>query len=172
MHARDIASFVTRVTGMLREQKSLTDYDISGVTINDLDVEGVQITGSNLCGVRFERVAMKKAVFHLVFCDSAAFLGCDFSASTIQNSVFAGSLIENCRFSDCELLQCNFMGVRCRTTVYDHSNLYASRFIASSFVDVGMKDCNLTRVRFDGSVSGIDFRSSNTNEAAFGQEVR
>ena len=31
-----------------------------------------------------------------------------------------------------------------------------------------MRDCNLTRARFDRTVSGsVDFRASNTNEARF-----
>lgn len=151
----------------LRNRKRLMDYDISGVTLSGFSAAGVQIAGCNLSGITLERVSLEKAVFQLVYCDSASVAGCDFSGGTFQHSVFAGSELRDCNFSGCDLLLCNFMGVRCAGVTFDHSNLYASRFISGSFERVGMRDCNLTRARFDKDASGIDFRSSNTNEADF-----
>ena len=42
---------------------------------------------------------------------------------------------------------------------------------SASFAGVGMRDCNLVRVHFDRDVSGVEFKSSNTNEALFGEEA-
>ncbi len=167
VHCDDVVSYARRIAEILHGEKRLVDYDISGITLADLDASGVQVSGCNLAGLRLRSVLLRKSSFQLVFCDSAEILACDFSGSTLLNSVFAGSLIEECLFAESDLLQCNFMGIRCRATTFNHSNLYASRFLGGSFEGVGMKDCNLTRVRFDGTVRGVDFRSSNTNEATF-----
>jgi uncharacterized protein YjbI with pentapeptide repeats len=94
----------------------------------------------------------------------------DFTGSTIQNSIFAAALIEEASFSESDLLQCNFMGARLRKTLFDHSNLYGSRFIGASFDEVGMRDCNMKRVCFSRGATGVDFRASNTNEALFVEE--
>ena len=52
--------------------------------------------------------------------------------------------------------------------IFDHSNLYGSRFVASLLESVTMKDCNLMRASFDAAHrTAVDFRSSNTNEATF-----
>jgi uncharacterized protein YjbI with pentapeptide repeats len=44
--------------------------------------------------------------------------------------------------------------------------------LEGEFDSVGMKDCNLTRARFTAGVKGIDFSSSNLNEARFVEEGR
>jgi fluoroquinolone resistance protein len=167
MHCGDLHAHEKRISEMLRREKRLVDHDISGITLTDLHADGTQISGCNLYGVRMKRVTLSHASFQLVFLDSADMEGCDFSAASIQNSVFAGSIFSKCSFADSDLLQCNFMGIRCRGVSFDHSNLYASRFLGGSFENVGMRDCNLTRVRFTAGVSGVDFCSSNTNEASF-----
>lgn len=166
-HCEDVDAYAKKIRELLLEERRLSDYDISGITLSDIDLSAVHFSGCNLSEIHLERVTLKKAIFHLVFCDSAGIVGSDFSGSNIKNSVFAGSLIEDSLFSDCDILQCSFLGVRCRAVVFDHSNLYSSRFLGGSFQEVGMKDCNLTRARFNRNVSGVDFRSSNTNEASF-----
>jgi uncharacterized protein YjbI with pentapeptide repeats len=167
LHSKDLDSYERRIAMMLQREKRLVDYDISGITLEDFKAEDAQISGCNLRGVRIRRVSLPNALLGLVFLDSAEMEDCDFSAASIQNSVFAGSLLSRCSFRSSDLLQCNFMGIRCRAVSFDHSNLYASRFLGGSFSEVGMKDCNLTRARFTAGVTGVDFRSSNTNEASF-----
>ncbi len=166
-HFPDSAAYSAMIADLLRREKKLVDYDISGISLTDLDVAGASIQGCNLGGVSLQRVKLRKAFFHLVYCDFSAMTACDLTGSTLQNSVFGGSEMRDCIFEDCEIAQCNFLGVRFSRVSFNHSNLYASRFISGAFTDVGMKDCNLTRVRFGVKPSGVDFRSSNTNEADF-----
>jgi uncharacterized protein YjbI with pentapeptide repeats len=171
-HCDDLTSYSRRISETLRREKKLVDHDISGIMLQDLDANGVQISGCNMRGTAFYRVSMRGAVLHLVFCDHAELRACDFSASMIRNTVFADSLVEDSLFEDCELLQCNFMGVRAKNVTFDHSNLYASRFLGCVFDRVGMNDCNLTRARFDRNARDIDFRSSNVNEARFVEPIK
>jgi len=90
----------------------------------------------------------------------------------MQNSVYAGSTISGCSFVDSEIVQVNFLGVRCVRTRFDHSDLYGSRFVGSIMEVVSMKDCNLTRTTFDeGHRTVVDFHSSNTNETIFLEPV-
>jgi uncharacterized protein YjbI with pentapeptide repeats len=80
--------------------------------------------------------------------------------------------LSGCSFVDCEIVQVNFLGIRCVRTGFDHSNLYGSRFVGSLMEAVSMKDCNLTRTTFDvGHRTAVDFHSSNTNEATFLEPV-
>jgi uncharacterized protein YjbI with pentapeptide repeats len=86
--------------------------------------------------------------------------------------VFAGARIENCDFSGSDIVRCNLCGVQCADTLFDESDLYASRFIASSLNRVGLKDCNLKQARFEHArVSEADFRYSNTEDAFFEAKV-
>ncbi len=67
-----------------------------------------------------------------------------------------------------ELVQVNYLGIRGVRTVFDHSNLYGSRFVGSWLEKVSMRDCNLKRAFFDLSHrQTVDFRTSNTEEASF-----
>ena len=64
-------------------------------------------------------------------------------------------------------------GIQCRETLFNESDLYASRFIASSLSRVGFKDCNLKQVRFEhAQISEVDFRYSNTEDATFEKKVQ
>ncbi len=171
-HCPDVEAFTAEIADILRTRKHLADMDISGITLSGIDVEGVRLSGCNLGRVRFRKVTLRKAVIHLLFMDGAEISGCDFSSGTIHNSVFAGSVITDTLFEDSDILQCSFVGARLQQTRFDHSHLYASRFTAAAFAGVGMKDCNLIRVRFDREVSGVEFKSSNTMEAIFGEEMR
>jgi uncharacterized protein YjbI with pentapeptide repeats len=146
-HCEDVLEYEKTIIDMLRNRKCLIDYDISGI--------------------RLERVKLEKAAFQLVFSDSSHFTACDFTGSSFQNSILAGSDLRDCTFTGCDILLCNLNGIQCRNVTFDHSNLYASRFIGGRFEKVGMRDCNLIRTRFDREDAGIDFRSSNTNEADF-----
>ncbi len=166
-HCGDLHAYEKQIAELLSSQKRLTDYDISGISLSDVEVEGVTVSGCNLQGVRCGRLVLKAANFQLVFCDGAEFRECNLDGSTVVNSVFAGSVFDGCSFSNCDLLQCNFMGAQCRDTVFDHSNLYAGRFLKAAFQNVNMRDCNVMRVRFDAKVTGVDFHASNTNEATF-----
>ena len=128
----------------------------------------MQIERCDLSGAVLERVRLSCSIFQLVFLDGAVLTDCNFSGAKIRSALFADSRIEGCTFTDCDLVLCNLMGVRCGGTVFDHSNLYGSRFIGARFEKVSMRDCNLTRTFFTrGQEADIDFRSSNTNEAIF-----
>jgi uncharacterized protein YjbI with pentapeptide repeats len=171
-HCRDLEAYSKKIVDILVQEKKIVDYDIAGIFLREVDLSGVQITACNLKGVRLYGAVLKRSVLKLVFSDRMEMSGCDFSGSTLQNSVFAGSLVEDCIFEDCDLLQCNFMGVIARRSSFSHSNLYASRFIGGEFDSVTMKDCSLTRTRFNADVRGIDFHSSNLNEARFVEAQR
>jgi uncharacterized protein YjbI with pentapeptide repeats len=146
----------------------LRDLDLPGIIMKDVDLSGADISGCRFTAATFHRVKLGGAQIQLSFLDRATFTECDFSGANIHNSVLAGSLITGCTFVDCEIVQVNFLGVRCVQTGFDHSDLYGSRFVASLMEQVSMKDCNLTRTTFDaGHRATVDFRSSNTNEAAF-----
>ncbi len=166
-HCEDLHEYEKTIADILRSRKCLIDYDICGIRLADLTSVGVEISGSNLSGIRLERVKLEKASFQLVFSDSSRLAACDFTGSSFQNSILAGSDLSDCTFSGCDILLCNLNGIQCKNVTFDHSNLYASRFIRGRFEKVGMRDCNLIRARFDREVAGIDFRSSNTNEADF-----
>jgi uncharacterized protein YjbI with pentapeptide repeats len=166
-HCEDVLEYEKTIIDMLRNRKCLIDYDISGIRLADFAAAGVEISGCNLSGIRLERVKLEKAAFQLVFSDSSHFTACDFTGSSFQNSILAGSDLRDCTFTGCDILLCNLNGIQCRNVTFDHSNLYASRFIGGRFEKVGMRDCNLIRTRFDREDAGIDFRSSNTNEADF-----
>lgn len=172
LHCADIPGYEKRITDILKSERKLADYDINGTSISGLTMEGVTFTGCNLQGVRWDGLVFHRATFQLSFFDGSGFRQCDFSGSTAVNCIFAASLFQDCILPDCDLLQCNFLGVRCRDTSFDHSNLYAGRFIRATFANVGMRDCNLKRVRFDAKVTGVDFRASNTEEASYLEESR
>jgi uncharacterized protein YjbI with pentapeptide repeats len=163
------------VMGLLRSLGSpaaLRDLDLPGIILTDVDLSAAEISGCRFTAATFLRVKFGGAQIQLSFLDRATFTECDFSGANIQNSVLAGSMLTGCSFVDCEIVQANFLGIRCVRTGFDHSDLYGSRFVGSLMEQVSMKDCNLTRTTFDeGHRTGVDFRSSNTNEAVFLEPV-
>jgi uncharacterized protein YjbI with pentapeptide repeats len=149
----------------------LEDLDLAGVRLQDLDLSGALVSGCRLTASTFLRVKLAGCQVSLSFLDRATFEDCDFSGASVQNSVFAGSRLAGCSFEDCEIVQVNFLGIQAERVRFDHSNLYGSRFIGALLVSVSMRDCNLTRTYFDlPHRDGVDYRSSNTNEALF-QEI-
>jgi uncharacterized protein YjbI with pentapeptide repeats len=137
-----------------------------------VDLGAAEISGCRFTAATFLRVRFRGARIQLSFLDRATFTECDFSGADIQNSVLAGSTVTGCSFVDCEIVQVNFLGIRCVRTGFDHSDLYGSRFVGSLMEGVSMKDCNLTRTTFDaGHRTEVDFHSSNTNEATFLETV-
>jgi uncharacterized protein YjbI with pentapeptide repeats len=147
---------------------SLVDLDLPGITLSDIDLSGAEISGSRLTAASFRRVSFAGAQLYMSFLDRASFEACDFTGASVMNCVFGGSLLHDCTFVDCEIVQGNFLGIHGLRTVFDHSNLYGSRFIASVLEAVSMRDCNLTRTTFDAAHRpSVDFHSSNTNEALF-----
>ena len=159
------------VRGLLRSlgsPASLDDLDLPGVIVSDVDLSAAEISGCRFTAATFLRVRFSGAQVHLSFLDRATFTDCDFSGANIKNSVLAGSTVTGCSFTDCEIVQVNFLGIRCERSIFDHSDLYGSRFVGSLMEGVSMKDCNLTRTTFDaGHRTAVDFRSSNINEATF-----
>jgi uncharacterized protein YjbI with pentapeptide repeats len=168
VHNGDTAGLLRGILEPRQGHPMLVDLDLAGVGLVDADLSSAEITGCRLTAATFLRVKFCGAQIQLSFLDRAVFTDCDFSGASILNSVFAGSELEGCSFLDCEIVQANFLGIHGVRTSFDHSNLYGSRFLASVLEGVTMKDCNLTRTGFDaGHRSTVDFRSSNTAEAAF-----
>ena len=159
------------IRGLLRSlgsPASLHDLDLPGIIISDVDLGAAEISGCRFTAATFLRVTFNRAQIQLSFLDRATFTECDFSGANIKNSVLAGSTVTGCSFVDCEIVQVNFLGIRCERTGFDHSDLYGSRFVGSLMQEVSMKDCNLTRTTFDEvHRTAVDFRSSNINEATF-----
>jgi uncharacterized protein YjbI with pentapeptide repeats len=166
VHCADLAGLLR---GLLQHPpQRLVDLDLPGISIADADLRGAEIAGCRLTAATFQRVSFIGAQFQMSFLDRAVFSKCDFSGAAILNCVFAGSQLHDCIFIDCEIVQANFLGIHGLRTVFDHSNLYGSRFLASVLENVSMKDCNLTRTFFDAAHRpAVDFHSSNTNEATF-----
>jgi uncharacterized protein YjbI with pentapeptide repeats len=168
VHCPDVPGLLRSLPREKPARTIFADLDLAGVTLTDLPLDGAEIGGCRFTAATFERVSFCGAQLSLSFFDRGTFIGCDFSGATIMNCVFAGSELRDCRFEDCEIVQVNFLGIHGRRTPFDHSNLYGSRFVGSVLEEVSMRDCNLTRTFFDASHQAVvDFRSSNTAEAAF-----
>jgi uncharacterized protein YjbI with pentapeptide repeats len=166
VHCADLPGLLTGL--LLHPPQRMVDLDLPGISLADADLSGAEIAGCRLTAATFQRVSFTGAQIQMSFLDRAVFSECDFSGAAILNCVFAGSQIHDCIFIDCEIVQANFLGIHGLRTTFDHSNLYGSRFLASVMEKVSMKDCNLTRTFFDAAHRpGVDFHSSNTNEAMF-----
>jgi uncharacterized protein YjbI with pentapeptide repeats len=172
VHHPDPEGHVMSLLRTLGRPAGLRDLDLPGIIVSDVDLSAAEISGCRFTAATFLRVKFGGAQIQLSFLDRATFTECDFSGANIQNSVLAGSLLSGCSFVDCEIVQVNFLGIRCVRTGFDHSDLYGSRFVGSLLEQVSMKDCNLTRTTFDvGHRTVVDFHSSNTNEASFLEPV-
>ncbi len=168
VHHPDAAAHVRGLLVPVDGRIILADLDLAGIGLADLDLSGCQLTGCRLTASTLQRVKLSGASIQLCFLDRATILDCDFSGATILNTVFAGSKMEGCKLSDCEVIQVNFLGIRGVRTLFDHSNLYGSRFVGSWLENVSMRDCNLKRASFDlAHRQVVDFRSSNVDEASF-----
>ena len=135
--------------------------NLSTVELRDLDLSGKHIERCMLSAAAFQNVTFAGCRFRLVYMDFSRLEGCSFKGSSLHAVVLAGSRIT-------ELVGCNLSGINCRDTVFDESDLYASRFISAVLTKVGFKDCNLKQVRFEhAAISDTDFRYSNTEDAYF-----
>ncbi len=131
-HIADPARYEQELRQLIAQTDTLADMNLSFIELSELDLSGKNINRCILSHAGIQRVNLNNTRIRLLFVDFARISNCSFLASNIHNAVFAGSEIEACDFSGSDILHCNFCGVRCRETLFNESDLYASRFIASS----------------------------------------
>jgi uncharacterized protein YjbI with pentapeptide repeats len=155
----------------IRDLVTIKDLNASGLRAESLDLSQKRFFACLFEGVDLRRVVLSGCVFRMCVFDFSSFSSCDFSRADIQFCSFAGSSFVDSSFEACELVHVNMNGVRAADCTFNDSNLYNSRFINAELTRVDIENCNVKKAFFlQTRMSGVSFKSSNTQEAVMGIE--
>lgn len=158
-------------SALMSAETLIRDLKTPGMAFRDLDLRGKRFIDCYFHHTQWVGCRFDESVFQMCFFDESVLQGCSFRGVSLKHCVFTDAVLTEVDWRGSDLVAVNWNNIRAVKNDFSESDLYYSRFIAASFKDVRMLDCNLKRVDFSSSRRrGMNFKYSNTEEAYFGTD--
>ncbi len=164
---------VGHFSALLQERSIIRDIKAPGLTFKDLDLRNKSFFDCYFHHTQWINCRFDNSIFQMCFFDESVFNDTTFIGVNMKQCVFTDSVMTNMDWHGSDLISINMNNIHCMNNNFNESDLYYSRFVASTLHDVTLVDCNLKRVDFTGTKRiNTLFKYSNTEEAYFDSDFK